>query len=84
MHSYAFSDENRTALHFTLDCIPRRTATLMLATGVFTGIHRCIKLSDQLFEHAHADVLLGALVLKEGCIRDKLRYDAVADTYRIY
>jgi D5 N terminal like len=84
VYNYEFSDQNRTALRFTLDGIPRRTATLMLAPGVFTGINRCIKLSDQLFEHASADVLLGELVLKEGCIRDKLRYDEVADTYRIY
>ena len=83
MHSYAFSDEKMTALHFTLDCIPRRTATLMLATGEFANSRR-IKLSDELFAHAHADRCLGELLLNEGCVKDKLRFDADAAIYRIY
>ena len=84
VYNYEFSDQNRTALRFTLDSIPRRTATLMLAPGVFTGINRCIKLSDKLFAHPCADRALGELLLEDGCVKDKLRFDIDAGIYRIY
>ena len=39
---------------------------------------------NQLFEHQNTDAKMGALVLKQGQIKDKLCFDEIADKYRLY
>lgn len=85
VRKFGIVDENRTTLMFTLDTVPKQKKYLFLTTGIFPDSNVCIKLEDkQLFKRGNADSALAKLMLNEGNIFQRLRFDQSDDKYRVY